>query len=126
MTPPLVNRILIAQFVATFFITAILIVVKRDAAFSALLGGMFCALPNMYFARQMFRYRTAEPFRLISSIYFAEFIKIALAVTLFAITFIKYKGVHPLALFVTYFVAHSCVWMVPIFISIPKTKPINR
>lgn len=103
------------QWLATLIIAGVLFVLKREAAFSALLGGLFCVLPNMYFARQMFRHRTAEPLSLISSIYFAEFIKVALAVTLFTITLIKYKEVHPLALFVTYFVTQACMWLVPIF-----------
>ncbi len=119
LTIPLhVNRILIAQWLITFFIASILFVVNRELALSALLGGLICALPNLYFARQVFtKRRNAEPYSLVGSIYAAEIIKLTLAVVLFAIVFIKYKEVHPLTLFITYFIAQSCMWAVPLITS---------
>ena len=116
--PSHVNRILTAQWLVTFCVAGVLLAVSREFALSALLGGLICALPNWYFARQIFtQHRTAEPYSILGSIYAAEFIKVVLAVALFAIVFIKYKEVHPLTLFITYFITQSCMWIVPIFIS---------
>ena len=113
--PSYVNRILITQWLITLSIACVLFAVKRDLALSALLGGLICALPNLYFARQVFtKRRNAEPYSLVGSIYTAEIIKIALAVALFAIVFLKYKEVHPVTLFITYFIAQSCMWAVPL------------
>ena len=57
---------------------AILFVVKHDLALSAFLGGLVCALPNVYFARQIFtKRRIAAAHTLLRSVFVAEFIKMA-------------------------------------------------
>lgn len=121
--PSQVNRILTAQWLVTLCIAGVLFAVKRELALSALLGGLICVLPNIYFARQLFtKRRNAEPHSLLWSIYVAEFIKLALAVALFAVVFINYKEVHPLTLFITYFIAQACMWVAPLI----KTKTSDR
>jgi len=126
-TPTLIKQILIWQWLATFCIAAILFVVKRDLALTALLGGMICALPNMYFARQLFtKRRIAEAGLLLRSAYIAEIIKLGLAIALMAIVLINYKEVHPITLFVTYFIAHSCMWAVPLFKSLSSNKTLKH
>jgi len=112
-TPVQIKCILAAQWLITICIAGVLFVVNRNVALSAFLGGLVCVLPNMYFARQTFRTRNAQAQSLLWSIYFAELIKIILAVALFVIVFIKYKELHPLVFFITYFVAQSCMWLVP-------------
>ena len=116
--PSLVNHILITQWFVTFCIAGVLFAIKRELALSALLGGIICVLPNYYFARQMFtKRRTADPQTLMWSIYVAEFIKLSLAIALFAVVFINYKELHPLTLLITYFIAQSCTWVIPLFTS---------
>lgn len=113
--PSQVNRILVAQWLVTLCIAGILFAVKRELALSGLLGGLVCVLPNMYFARQLFaRGRNVQSYALAWSAYGAELVKMVLAVTLFAVVFIYYKEVHPLTLIITYLVAHSCSWAVPL------------
>ena len=112
--PSQIQRILVWQWLITFCITAALFVVKRDLALSAFLGGLVCALPNVYFARQLYKRRIAIAPALLRSAFVAEFIKMGLAVALLAIVLIKYKEVHPIALFVSYFTVHSCMWAVPL------------
>ena len=112
--PSQIHRILVWQWLITFCITAVLFVVKRDLAFSAFLGGLVCALPNVYFARQLYKRRIAVAPALLRSAFVAEFIKMGLAVALLAIVLIKYKEVHPIALFASYFIVHSCMWAVPL------------
>ena len=117
--PSLVNHILIAQWFVTFCIAGVLFAIKRELALSALLGGIICVLPNYYFARQMFtKRRTADPQTLMWSIYVAEFIKLSLAIALFAVVFINYKELHPLTLLITFFITQSCMWFIPLFTSI--------
>jgi ATP synthase protein I len=113
--PAQINCILVWQGLVTICITAILYVLYREVAVSALLGGMVCVLPNIYFAKQVFtKSRTAAAGTLLRTVYIAEFIKMGLAIALLAIALIKYKEVNPIALFVTYFIAHSCTWVVPL------------
>ena len=112
--PTQIHRILVWQWLVTFFIAASLFVVNRDLALSAFLGGLVCAVPNMYFAQQLFKRRIAVAPALLRSAFVAEFVKMGLAVALLAIVLIKYKEVHPIALFVTYFIILSCMWTVPL------------
>ena len=122
--PSQVNRILVAQWLITFCVAIVLFAAKRELALSALLGGLICALPNLYFARQVFtKRRTAEPYSLVGSIYVAEIIKIVLAIVLFAVVFLQYKEVHPVTLVITYILTQSCMWLVPLFTS---SNPIIR
>ncbi len=121
--PAQIKNILFWQWLITFCVTAFLFIAKHDLAFSALLGGAICALPNMYFARQLFtKRRIAEAGTLLRTIYVAEFIKLSLAVALLAIVLINYKDVHPITLFATYFIVHSCMWVVPLVTQV-FTKP---
>lgn len=126
--PAQINNILVWQWIITFCVTAILFVVKSELALSAFLGGLICVLPNMYFAHQLFKRRTAEAGILIRSVYIAEFIKLGLAIALFTIVLINYKGVHPITLFTTYFIVHLCMWAVPLITQIfskPSLKQIQ-
>jgi len=110
------------QWLITFCATVILFVVKRDLALSAFLGGLVCVVPNVYFARQLYKRRIAAAHTLLQSVFVAEFIKLALAIALLAIVLINYKEVHPIALFATYFITHLCIWAVPL-ITQSSSKP---
>lgn len=123
ITPLQIKRILAAQWLVTLCMAVVLFMVKPELALSALSGGLICTLPNMYFARQLFtRRRIAEPYGLLRSVYVAEFIKIALAGILFAIILISYKEIHLLTLFITYFFVQSCMWFVPLIMSVPNNR----
>ena len=125
--PVQVNRILIAQWTIALSAAGILLAVRQELALSALLGGLICVLPNMYFARQLFtRKHGVQMPGLVWSAFGAEFVKMALAILLFAIVFIHYEGVHPLALLITYFVAHACNWAVPLLMPEPVRHTCNH
>ncbi len=124
--PLQVNRILIAQVAVTFGVSALLFVLRPEMALSALLGGLICVLPNLYFARQLFpRKRSLQIKGLVWSAFGAEFVKMVLAILLFAVVFIHYEGVHPLVLLATYFVAHSCTWAVPLLKPEAAPRPVS-
>lgn len=101
-------------------------VVNRELALSAFLGGLVCALPNMYFARQLYKRRIAVAPTLLRSAFVAEFIKMGLAIALLAIVLIKYKEVHPITLFASYFIVHSCMWAVPLITQSSSKKNIKQ
>lgn len=125
--PTQINQILIWQWLVTLIVAAVLFVVKSNWALSALLGGLACVLPNMYFARQLFtKRRIAEAGLLLRTIYVAEFIKLGLSIALMAIVLINYKGVHPITLLVTYFIAHSCMWAVPLLTQTATSKTLKQ
>ena len=114
------------QWLVTLFIAACMFVVNRELALSAFLGGLVCALPNMYFARQLYKRRIAVAPTLLRSAFVAEFIKMCLAIALLAIVLIKYKEVHPITLFASYFIVHSCMWAVPLITQSSSKKNIKQ
>ncbi len=121
--PSQIQSIIVWQWLITFCLAAVLFVVKRDYALSAFLGGLVCTVPNMYFARQIFtKRRIAVAHTLLRSVFVAEFIKLGLAIALLAIVLINYREVQPIALFVTYFITHSCMWAVPLITQQSKSK----
>jgi len=126
-TPPLIHCIFVWQWLITFSITAVLFLIKRDLALSAFLGGLVCVVPSMYFARQIFtKRRIAAAHALLRSVYIAEFIKMGLAVALLTVVLINYKEVHPIILFVTYFITQSCMWAVPLITQQYKNQPSKK
>ena len=120
--PTQIHQILMWQWLITLFIAVSLFVANRELALSAFLGGLVCALPNMYFAQQLYKRRIAVAPTLLRSAFVAEFVKMALAVALLAIVLINYKEVQPIALFATYFIVHSCMWAAPLFTHLVTTK----
>jgi len=115
------------QWLITFSITAVLFLINRDLALSAFLGGIVCVVPSMYFARQIFtKRRITAAYALLRSVYIAEFIKMGLAIALLAVVLINYKEVHPIILFVTYFITHSCMWAVPLIAQQFKNQPNKK
>lgn len=72
----------------------------REAAYSALIGGLIAVLPNAYFARQVFRYRGARAASAIThSLYRGEVGKFAMTAVLFAGVFTTVDPLQELALF---------------------------
>ena len=124
--PTQIHQILMWQWLVTLFIAASLFVLNRELAISAFLGGIVCALPNMYFAQQLYKRRIAVAPTLLRSAFVAEFVKMALAVALLAIVLINYKEVHLIALFVTYFIAQSCMWFVPLITQLSSKQNLKQ
>ena len=76
------------------------------AAYSALLGGIACLLPNLLFARFAFRYSAADSADLVMRwFYIGEAVKIIVTVLIFALTLLKLEEVNLAAMFLTYVVA---------------------
>jgi ATP synthase protein I len=84
----------------------LLIVVDRVAAYSSLLGGTACLLPNLLFARFAFRYSAAESVGLaVRWFYIGEVIKIIVTILIFALSLLWIKNLNFAAMFITYIVA---------------------
>jgi ATP synthase protein I len=78
----------------------------REAAYSALLGGIACILPNVLFARLAFRYSARDSAALVMRwFYLGEAIKIVVTVLIFALSLSWVKDLNFAAMFITYIVA---------------------
>ena len=85
---------------------ALLLLVGPVAAYSAVLGGIACLLPNLLFARLAFRYSAAHSVGLVMRwFYIAEAIKIVVTVLIFALALTWVKEVNVAAMFLTYIAA---------------------
>ncbi len=109
-------RLFRMQWVIIFVISIITLLVSSvQAAVSVLLGGLVSIIPNMYFARMLFKYHGAQAARkIVNSFYKGEAIKMLLTVSLFALVFKSLKVV-PLAFFAGFIVAQLLIWFAPLF-----------
>lgn len=95
----------IAAVTATIALVLVL-VIGRVAAYSAILGGIACLLPNLLFARFAFRYSAAESVGLAMRwFYIGEAVKIVVTALIFALSLMWVKELNFAAMILTYIVA---------------------
>lgn len=110
-----VRALLIYQFAGCVVFSAMALVYGITPAYSALLGGLICLLPNCYFAFRAFRFQGARAAKqIVRSFYAGEAGKLALTTLLFAGVFIAVKPLNALALFVGYVGVQLLNWIVPV------------
>jgi ATP synthase protein I len=103
-----INRLPLLQWLAidtglVVFMSLVWILESRLAGYSAFIGGLIFVIPNAYFARQMYRYEGARSApMMVSNMFRAEGIKLALTAVFFAAVFILIEPVHVPALLFTF------------------------
>ncbi|MDF1764032.1 MAG: F0F1 ATP synthase subunit I [Oleibacter sp.] len=98
---PPVYRIVILQLVLTLITAALAWIHSDIAAYSALLGGLTCALPNAYFVWRAFRYTGGRmAMQVVQSFYQGESWKFVLTALCFAVIFQRVEPLNVLALFI--------------------------
>ena len=107
-------RLWLVQCGVTTVIAAICsLFISNNAAYSALLGGIVCIIPNAYFAITLFKYQGARAAKqIVNSFYKGEALKIILSVLLFAVVFIWCR-ITPLAFFSSYILVMMTHWFAP-------------
>lgn len=98
---PPIYKIIASQFIAVGFITTVgYATLGWICAYSLLLGGMICAVPNAYFTVKAFRYRGARAAqKIVRAFYLGEAVKILLMCAGFALTFVYVEPLSSGALF---------------------------
>ena len=124
LRPPPVYKVIVAQLIATAFITAIsLLFLGSVTAYSALLGGLISALPNSYFALQAFKYQGARNAdKVVKSFIKGELGKIAITIVLFALSFTLITNLSELALILGFITTHFVGVMMSGLISYSPTS----
>ena len=94
-------KIIASQFIAVGVIAAVgYTTLGWTSAYSLLLGGLICAVPNAYFTSKAFRYRGARAAqKIVRAFYVGEAVKILLMCAGFALTFNFVKPLSPTAVF---------------------------
>jgi len=90
-----------SQFIAVGLITAGgYAVLGWTGAYSLLLGGLICAIPNAYFAVKAFQYRGARAAqKIVRAFYLGETIKLLMMSAGFLLSFIFVEPLNTIALF---------------------------
>lgn len=112
---PKVIRVVGLQVVVAILVSAVCwLLLDAVAAYSALLGGLVCAMPNLYFAWKAFSYQGAQAAReIVRSFYKAEAVKFGLTAVLFALVFALVRPLNPISFFLTYAVVQAMHWLAP-------------
>lgn len=121
----LAYRIIVIQ-VLIILATGLLVLSIQDIqkAYSVLLGGGACVLPNLYFAhRFLYPSMTRSPRRILSAFFQGEVIKFGLTVLLFWLM-MRYLSVSFLSLFIGYFSAQAGFWAAPLLLSRRQIKTL--
>lgn len=115
--PPLVNVILV-QFCIVLCLSVLGSFISMVHGYSALLGGVICAVPNAWFAYRSFAFQGARAAnRIVKSFYKAEAVKLALTALLFGMTFKFVDPIEPLTLFIAFILVQMVHWLAPFLIS---------
>lgn len=118
---PLNKRSFKQLWLLQFSLTMILAVVCAilyglNAAFSVLLGGLVCIIPNAIFAVNLFKHAGARSARqIVKGFYQGEALKILVSIVLFTAIFI-FCRITPLAFFGAYIVILMMHWFSPLLI----------
>ncbi|WP_233586656.1 ATP synthase subunit I [Legionella sp. km772] len=115
-------RFWLVQLGLVLLLTAICAVkFNINSAYSALLGGLVCIIPNALFARKLFKYQGARAAKqIVNNFYKGEALKIILSIILFTLVFIFCK-ITPLAFFASYVLVLMTHWLAP-WIIVNKRK----
>ncbi|MFT5453431.1 MAG: ATP synthase protein I [Enterobacterales bacterium] len=108
------NRILVIQAVIAIISALGFLLINSKAAYSALIGGIICLVPNLVFVIYAYRFGGARAAKKIaSSFYRGEALKVLLTALLFAVTFITTPiSIGPLM--TTYVFCLLVFWFAPL------------
>ncbi|MBF8223602.1 MULTISPECIES: ATP synthase subunit I [Halomonadaceae] len=109
------RRLLLAQLLATLVLMALAATrAGGEGAISALLGGMVCLLPSLYFFWRGLRVRGGRHARVsVMNLYQAAMGKFGLTVALFVIVFVTVPPSNPAFFFGAYVAAQLAHWLTP-------------
>lgn len=111
-----VKQLFKLQITAMFVLVAIAIGCSGMlAGKSALAGALVFLIPNLVFARNIFKYKGASSAKqIVRAFYKGESLKIVLSIGLFALVF-KFFHVIPLVFFAVYITMQFLIWLMPLF-----------
>jgi len=107
------------QFIVATIIPIMFLIMGKDAAVSALIGGWIATLSNAYFGLQVFRYSGARATqKIVQSFYRGEAGKFIITVVSIAVAyeFVEVLQVrqNSLYMFMTFILVHLVTWFAPI------------
>lgn len=117
------RALLIYQLIGCVLLSATALVFGLIPAYSVLLGGLICLVPNAWFAYRTFQFQGARAAQeIVRSFYAGEAGKLALTAIMFAGVFIGVKPLNALALFTGFCLIQLVGWLVPLLYSRTGTR----
>ncbi|WP_163557899.1 ATP synthase subunit I [Halomonas sp. NO4] len=109
------TRLLLAQVASALLMVGLgAALAGRTGAESALLGGLTCLIPSLYFVWRMGSVRGGKQARrFVANFYRAEAGKFGLTVALFALVFVTAPPSNPIFFFVAYVAVLFTHWLAP-------------
>ena len=96
-----------------------------NAAFSAMLGGLVCIIPNALFAVKLFKHQGARAAKqIVRHFYQGEALKIITSIILFTMVFLLFR-ITPLAFFVSYIVVLMMHWLSPLIVDNKEKRQVK-
>ena len=113
-----VTRLLAVQLITTLILAVLcLLFLNVNAGVSAAFGGLVCVIPNVYFAKKLFKHQGARAVRqIVTSFYVGEALKIILTMGLFTIILVLLR-INPPVFFGSYITVLMTHWFAPWIIS---------
>ena len=102
-----IRGVVIKQLVLTMLISAAALLIGKDQAVSALIGGLGASLANAVFGFWVFSaYQAQKPGKLLGKLYMAEAAKLVLTGLIFLAAILFYANLSLAAMLITYFIVH--------------------
>lgn len=99
------------------------LVFNMNSAYSVILGGLVCIIPNAYFAIKVFKYQGARAAKqIVNGFYKGEALKIIISILLFTAVFVLCR-ITPLAFFASYIIVLMTHWFAPWIIVNKQNRP---
>ena len=118
-----VMPMLLWQLAVTLVVSGAFLTVDLEAAYSALLGGICCVIPNAYLAsRLLLKSGTGDARAFVRAAYVGEAGKLGLTAVLFTLVFVWVKPLNPGALFAGFIAAIATGWLGLIWVGRDPTK----
>lgn len=106
------QRVVALQILVSVVLAVILLIASgRAAAIAAMLGGAIGFIPAWIYAWRMTAVRGTDPKQLLSAQYRAEFYKFAVTAILFSLSFLLFREVSALFLFLGYLATLLVYWV---------------
>jgi ATP synthase protein I len=114
----LAKLVILSQLLVMLLLSAAgWLIVNQTIAYSLLIGGMICWIPNLYFAKKVFVISGARYAReVLRSFYSGEAVKLILTAVLFGLVWKNLK-VDALSVFIGFIVVQFAHWMAPWILS---------
>lgn len=123
----LAKKVLIFQTSIALFVTLLVaIFFDKNAAISALVGGIICVVPGLVFARIVFKYAGASQNQRVARS-FSQGSKLKLILTIiFFVAAYKWPDIQPIPLMVSYAVTLVAQWPYLLFLNHVESNVVNK